>query len=58
MPSAQDPFYVVKSEIQESIDNLQSTFEQWKRASDAAEKVRVTKEVLSGCESVEWQKGG
>ncbi|XP_059443017.1 syntaxin-61-like [Corylus avellana] len=56
MPSAQDPFYVVKEEIQESIDKLQSTFHQWERIpSDTGEQVHLTKELLSGCESIEWQ---
>jgi len=56
MPSAQDPFYVVKEEIQESIDKLQSTFHQWERiSSDTGEQVHLTKELLSGCESIVWQ---
>ncbi|KAJ1441357.1 Target SNARE coiled-coil-like proteiny domain [Sesbania bispinosa] len=55
MPSAQDPFYVVKVEVQESIDKLQSTFHQWERTPDAAERVNLTKEVLTGCESIVWQ---
>ncbi|XP_014523811.1 syntaxin-61 isoform X1 [Vigna radiata var. radiata] len=55
MPSAQDPFYVVKSEIQDSIDKLQSTFHQWESTSNAAEQGRLTKEVRAGCESIEWQ---
>ncbi|XP_027342400.1 syntaxin-61-like isoform X2 [Abrus precatorius] len=55
MPSAQDPFYVVKAEIQDSIDKLQSTFHQWERTSDAVERGHLTKEVVAGCESLEWQ---
>ncbi|RDY08968.1 Syntaxin-61, partial [Mucuna pruriens] len=55
MPSAQDPFYVVKEEIQESIDKLQSTFHQWENAADAGERSRLSKEVLTACESIEWQ---
>lgn len=55
MPSAQDPFYVVKAEIQDSIDKLQSTFHKWESISDTAERGHLTKEILSGCESVEWQ---
>ncbi|KAG8473531.1 hypothetical protein CXB51_035816 [Gossypium anomalum] len=31
MSKAQDPFYIVKEEIQESIDKLQSSFHQWER---------------------------
>ncbi|KAE9598462.1 hypothetical protein Lalb_Chr15g0081251 [Lupinus albus] len=55
MPSAQDPFYVVKAEIQESIDKLQPTFRQWENTPDAGDRVHLSKEVLAGCESVEWQ---
>ncbi|KAL0009006.1 hypothetical protein SO802_010508 [Lithocarpus litseifolius] len=47
MPSAQDPFYVVKEEIQESIDKLQSTFHQWERIpSDTREQLHLTKELI------------
>ncbi|KAJ6738227.1 SYNTAXIN [Salix koriyanagi] len=56
MSSAQDPFYIVKEEIQESIDKLQSSFHQWERgASDAGEQVRLTKELLAACESIVWK---
>ncbi|KAK2636243.1 hypothetical protein Ddye_031035 [Dipteronia dyeriana] len=56
MSSAQDPFYIVKEEIQESIDTLQSTFHQWERSpSDTGEQIHLTKELLVGCESIEWQ---
>ncbi|XP_040989154.1 syntaxin-61-like [Juglans microcarpa x Juglans regia] len=56
MPSAQDPFYVVKEEIQDSIDKLQSTFHQWERIpSDTGEQVHLTKELLAACDSIEWQ---
>ncbi|XP_014503728.1 syntaxin-61 isoform X1 [Vigna radiata var. radiata] len=55
MPSAQDPFYVVKEEIQESIDKLQSTFRQWEKAADDGERSNLSKEVLTSCESIDWQ---
>ncbi|XP_065879951.1 syntaxin-61 [Euphorbia lathyris] len=55
MSSAQDPFYIVKEEIQESIDKLLSSFHQWERTSDMEEQMLLTKELLAGCESVEWQ---
>ncbi|KAG6778800.1 hypothetical protein POTOM_015147 [Populus tomentosa] len=56
MSSAQDPFYIVKEEIQESIDKLQSSFHQWERiSSDSGEQVHLTKELLAACESIEWQ---
>ncbi|KAL0431142.1 UNVERIFIED_CONTAM: syntaxin [Sesamum radiatum] len=56
MSSAQDPFYIVKEEIQDSIDKLLSTFHQWERTpSDSGEQLRLTNELLAGCESIEWQ---
>ncbi|KAK2983617.1 hypothetical protein RJ640_023151, partial [Escallonia rubra] len=56
MSSAQDPFYIVKEEIQESIDKLQSTFHQWEHIyPDGGEQSHITKELLAGCESIEWQ---
>lgn len=50
MSSAQDPFYIVKDEIQDSIDNLQATFHQWERAPGEQKQ-----QLLSNCESIEWQ---
>ncbi|KAL8248054.1 hypothetical protein R6Q59_009270 [Mikania micrantha] len=56
MSSAQDPFYIVKDEIQDSIDKLQATFHQWEHIPAASgEQSRLTKELLSNCESIEWQ---
>ncbi|KAK1409097.1 hypothetical protein QVD17_35622 [Tagetes erecta] len=56
MSSAQDPFYIVKDEIQDSIDKLQTTFHQWEHIPVASgEQSRLTKELLSNCESIEWQ---
>ncbi|CAH1439047.1 unnamed protein product [Lactuca virosa] len=56
MSSAQDPFYIVKDEIQDSIDSLQGSFHEWERVPvGSGEQSRVTKELLSNCESIEWQ---
>ncbi|WCJ27116.1 Syntaxin-61 [Euphorbia peplus] len=55
MSSAQDPFYIVKEEIQESVDKILSSFHQWERTSDMEEQMHLTKELLTGCESIEWQ---
>lgn len=56
MSSAQDPFYIVKEEIQDSIDKLQSTFHQWERIpANSQEQQQLTKELLVSCESIEWQ---
>ncbi|EPS61344.1 hypothetical protein M569_13452 [Genlisea aurea] len=56
MSSAQDPFYIVKEEIQDSVDKLLSSFHQWERTpKEAGEQWRLSKDILSGCESIEWQ---
>ncbi|KAI3720617.1 hypothetical protein L2E82_31607 [Cichorium intybus] len=56
MSSAQDPFYIVKDEIQDSIDNLQAGFHEWERTPvGSGEQSRATRELLSNCESIEWQ---
>ncbi|KAL6613762.1 hypothetical protein ACP70R_036032 [Stipagrostis hirtigluma subsp. patula] len=56
MSSAQDPFYIVREEIQDTIDKLQSTFHRWEQiASNTGEYVHLTKEILTSCESIEWQ---
>ncbi|KAL5577755.1 hypothetical protein UlMin_019454 [Ulmus minor] len=56
MPSAQDPFYVVKEEIQDSIDKLQSSFHQWERIpSNSGEQVHLSKDLITTCDSIEWQ---
>ncbi|XP_022720988.1 syntaxin-61-like isoform X1 [Durio zibethinus] len=56
MSKAHDPFYIVKEEIQESIDKLQSSFHQWERIPpDSGDQVHLTKELLANCESIEWQ---
>lgn len=56
MSSAQDPFYIVKEEIQESIDRVLSSFHQWERIpAGSQEQQNLTKELLAGCESIEWQ---
>ncbi|XP_047315911.1 syntaxin-61-like [Impatiens glandulifera] len=56
MSSAQDPFYIVKEEIQGSIDKLLSTFRQWEHIPSGSQEQQImTKELLVGCESIEWQ---
>jgi hypothetical protein len=38
------------------IDKLQSTFHRWEQtASNTGEYVHLTKELLTSCESIEWQ---
>ncbi|KAG9142033.1 hypothetical protein Leryth_009371 [Lithospermum erythrorhizon] len=51
MSSAKDPFYIVKEEIQESIEKVLANFHQWERTKQN----HLTKELLASCESIEWQ---
>ncbi|KAJ0973709.1 hypothetical protein J5N97_015674 [Dioscorea zingiberensis] len=56
MTPAQDPFYIVKEEIQESIDKLQATFHRWEETpSNTGEWVHLSKELITSCESIKWQ---
>lgn len=56
MSSAQDPFYIVKEEIQDSIDKLQAAYHKLEQTPfETGERVHLTKELLSNCESIEWQ---
>nr|BAJ88852.1 predicted protein [Hordeum vulgare subsp. vulgare] len=56
MSSPQDPFYIVREEIQGSIGKLQATFHRWEQvSSNTGEYVHLTKELLTSCESIEWQ---
>nr|KAJ0209637.1 hypothetical protein LSAT_V11C400208790 [Lactuca sativa] len=56
MSSTQDPFYIVKDEIQDSIDSLQGSFHELERVPvGSGEQSRLTKELLSNCESIERQ---
>ncbi|KAE8697846.1 Syntaxin-61 [Hibiscus syriacus] len=53
---AEDPFYIVKEEIQDSIDKLQASFHQWERIPPGTgEQVHLTKDLLASCESIDWQ---
>eukprot|EP00252_Welwitschia_mirabilis_P018043 TRINITY_DN4020_c0_g1_i5.p1 TRINITY_DN4020_c0_g1~~TRINITY_DN4020_c0_g1_i5.p1 ORF type:complete len:195 (-),score=56.59 TRINITY_DN4020_c0_g1_i5:450-1034(-) len=56
MSAAQDPFYIVKEEIQDLVDKLQDTFRRWEQLPpNSAEKAHLTKELTAGFESIEWQ---
>ncbi|GAB2283575.1 hypothetical protein Dimus_018082, partial [Dionaea muscipula] len=51
-----DPFYVVRGEVQDSIDRLLASFQQWEHtASGTGVHARLSKELLTDCESLEWQ---
>ncbi|KAL3693448.1 hypothetical protein R1sor_007099 [Riccia sorocarpa] len=55
--SALDPFYLVKEEIQDSVNKLQATFLKWEALPSSAiqDFLDLSKELTSGCESIEWQ---
>lgn len=56
MSSPQDPFYIVKEEIQDSIDKLLSTFHRWENlSSDSGEHTEISKQLRASCDSIEWQ---
>ncbi|XP_073006837.1 syntaxin-61 [Typha latifolia] len=56
MTPAQDPFYIVKEEIQDSINKLQASLRQWEQTPvNTGERVHLTKELVASCESIEWQ---
>ncbi|VFQ86697.1 unnamed protein product [Cuscuta campestris] len=56
MSSAQDPFYIVKDEIQESIENLFITFREWERTLPSnGNHLRLANELYATCESIKWQ---
>ncbi|CAH9075799.1 unnamed protein product [Cuscuta europaea] len=56
MSSAQDPFYIVKEDIQQSIDKLLSSFHQWERIpSSSGEYQHLMKELIATCQSITWQ---
>ncbi|CAK9864466.1 unnamed protein product [Sphagnum jensenii] len=54
--SSLDPFYLVKEEILDSVKTLQVTFTRWEQLPPSAtERIVLGKELLSSCESIEWQ---
>nr|GMC54570.1 syntaxin-61 [Ipomoea batatas] len=56
MSSAKDPFYIVKEEIQESIEKLLSTFHQWERTPPSSgDRLHLSKELITTCDSIDWQ---
>lgn len=56
MSAAEDPFYIVKEEIQDSVDKLQATFRRYEQLLPrSGERGRLANDLLAGCESIEWQ---
>lgn len=56
MTAAQDPFYLVKEEIQDSVTNVQMNFKSWEQlALGSNEWSQLGKDIITGCESIDWQ---
>ncbi|KAJ7569032.1 hypothetical protein O6H91_01G058300 [Diphasiastrum complanatum] len=55
MSAARDPFYLVKEEIQDSVNKVQAAFGRWEQLLSSHERSNLGKEVVTGCESIEWQ---
>lgn len=54
--SASDPFYLVKDEIQDTVTKLLSTLVRWEKLpTSSTERSVIGGEMLSSCESLEWQ---
>ncbi|KAG0632046.1 hypothetical protein M758_1G300700 [Ceratodon purpureus] len=54
--SASDPFYLVKEEIQDTVTKLQTTLDRWEKLPvSSTERTVLSREILSTCESIEWQ---
>eukprot|EP00217_Crustomastix_stigmatica_P010948 CAMPEP_0183796840 /NCGR_PEP_ID=MMETSP0803_2-20130417/13128_1 /TAXON_ID=195967 /ORGANISM="Crustomastix stigmata, Strain CCMP3273" /LENGTH=267 /DNA_ID=CAMNT_0026041499 /DNA_START=16 /DNA_END=815 /DNA_ORIENTATION=+ len=52
----QDPFHLVRDEIQESANSLQVTYTRWDRLPPGnAERIAMVQELMSESESIMWQ---
>eukprot|EP00271_Cylindrocystis_brebissonii_P005979 TRINITY_DN18460_c0_g1_i1.p1 TRINITY_DN18460_c0_g1~~TRINITY_DN18460_c0_g1_i1.p1 ORF type:complete len:264 (-),score=60.88 TRINITY_DN18460_c0_g1_i1:126-917(-) len=58
--SAQDPYYLVKDEIQDSVEKASARFQQYEQQGAAGggsggERDRQRKDLMAECDSIEWQ---
>mmetsp|Transcript_23706 Transcript_23706/g.51770 ORF Transcript_23706/g.51770 Transcript_23706/m.51770 type:complete len:242 (-) Transcript_23706:446-1171(-) len=54
--SVQDPFYLVREEIQDSVREVQTNYQKWNQLPDGnAEKITLARDVQAGCDSISWQ---
>mmetsp|Transcript_13424 Transcript_13424/g.25802 ORF Transcript_13424/g.25802 Transcript_13424/m.25802 type:complete len:240 (+) Transcript_13424:145-864(+) len=54
--SVQDPFYLVREEIQDSVLETQTSFAKWERLPDGnSEKIQLSRELHASCDSINWQ---
>eukprot|EP00898_Chlorokybus_atmophyticus_P003696 jgi/Chlat1/4327/Chrsp29S04487 len=54
--SVQDPFYLVREEVQDAVNKLQARYSQLERVG-GAERLRQAQDVATACDSLEWQVG-
>ncbi|KAK9816760.1 hypothetical protein WJX72_004804 [[Myrmecia] bisecta] len=53
---SQDPFYLVKDDIQASLDKAQAKFTRWQNLSKtSAERKRLEPDIDEECKSIAWQ---
>lgn len=56
MASSQDPFHLVKKEIQEAVNDVQGKYARWSGLTTSnPERMDLSSEVERGCGSVMWQ---
>lgn len=56
MTAPQDPFYLVREEIQDSVSKVQIHFKNWEQLSkSSSEFSQLGKDIIAGCESIDWQ---
>lgn len=54
--AVEDPFYLVKDEIQESADETQARFKRWQRGAEGrGDPGRLAEELKRECDSILWQ---
>ncbi|KAH7429858.1 hypothetical protein KP509_09G068800 [Ceratopteris richardii] len=53
--AAQDPFYLVKEEVQSLVDSVQKSFKRWEQLSGTLEGSQLGKDIVADCTSIEWQ---
>ncbi|CAG9463464.1 unnamed protein product [Pedinophyceae sp. YPF-701] len=56
MGSMRDPFYLVKEEIQDTLDQVEQAFRKWQQIPPSTpDQDRVGRDIEDGCGSVIWQ---
>lgn len=54
--AAQDPFYLVKEEVQGSVNSVQKSFKKWEQLLPGSmEGSQLGKDIVADCASIEWQ---